>query len=119
MNEGQKPIPEAAGPDAELAARLEALDRQYRAAVEAYRVRLQGLLPEAAELISGDSVEDLDRAFEQARTLVERVRKQAAEEARREAVRQVPPVPPGRVQPDLDALPAVEKIRLGLQGRQL
>jgi len=117
VTEDDKPITEAAGSDAELDARLEALDRQYRAAVAAYRVRLQGLLPEAAELISGDSVEDLDRAFEQARTLVERVRNQAAEAARREAVRQVPPVPPGRVQPDFDSLPAVEKIRLGLQGR--
>jgi len=117
VNEDQKPIPEAAGPDPELAARLEVLDRQYRAAVEAYRARLQGLLPEAAELIRGESVEDLDRAFEQARSLVDRVRKQAAEEARREAARQVPPVPPGRTPPDLDGLPAVEKIRLGLQGR--
>jgi len=86
VNEDQKPIPEAAGPDPELAARLEALDRQYRAAVDAYRARLQGMLPEAAELIAGDSVEDLDRAFEQARSLVERLRQQAAEAARREAV---------------------------------
>ena len=117
MNEDQKPIPEAAGPDPELAARLEALDRQYRAAVDAYRARLQGMLPEAAELIAGDSVEDLDRAFEQARSLVERLRQQAAEAARREAVRQVLPVPPGRTPPDLGSLPAVEKIRLGLQNR--
>ncbi len=107
--------PESAepGPDE----RLEDLDRRYRAAVEAYRARLQGLLPEAAELIAGDSVEALDRAFEQARTLVERLRQQAAEDARRDAARQVPPVPPGRTPPDLDSLPAVEKIRLGLQNR--
>lgn len=93
------------------------LDRRYRAAVEAYRARLQSLLPDAAELIAGDSVEALDRAFEQAQTLLERLRLQAAEEARREAARQVPPVPPGRTPPDLDSLPAVEKIRLGLQSR--
>jgi hypothetical protein len=97
--------------------RLPVLEARYRAAVDAYRARLQGMLPEAAELIAGDSVEDLDRAFEQARSLVERLRQQAAEVARREAARQVLPVPPGRTPPDLDSLPAVEKIRLGLQNR--
>jgi uncharacterized protein (DUF885 family) len=97
--------------------RLPGLEARYRAAVDAYRARLQGMLPEAAELIAGDSVEDLDRAFEQARSLVERLRQQAAEAARREAARQVLPVPLGRTPPDLDSLPAVEKIRLGLQNR--
>jgi len=93
------------------------LEARYRAAVDAYRARLRDMLPEAAELIAGDSVEALDRAFEQARSLVERLRQQAAEAARQEAARQVLPVPPGRTLPDLDSLPAVEKIRLGLQNR--
>ncbi len=105
MTDGKLP-PDAAEPGPHE--RLETLEARYRA-------RLQSLLPDAAELIAGDSVEALDRAFEQARTLVERLRQQAAEDARRDAARQVTPVPPGRTPPDLDSLPAVEKIRIGLQ----
>jgi hypothetical protein len=102
----------------QLRADLEGARGQARAAAARYReVRLAAHPDIPGELIpEGETVEEVDREFEAALKVVGRVRERVEEEqqsGKRGA--RVPAGSPGRRAPDLGALPASEKIRLGLQ----
>jgi uncharacterized protein involved in exopolysaccharide biosynthesis len=95
---------------------VEAAHAARRNAVARYREVVLAHAPELpAELVTGDTLEDIDRAVQAARGIVARVRDQitAAEFAR--------PVPAGspiRRGPDTAAMSAGEKIRYGLASRE-
>jgi hypothetical protein len=79
---------------------------RYRDAVLAHEPHLP------ADLVSGDTVEAIDEALERARQTVAQVRQHIEQQA--QAVR-VPAGAPVRTAPDVTALSAAEKIRLGLE----
>jgi hypothetical protein len=101
-----------------LAALREELHRAHiarREAVQRYRAALLAQSPELpAELVTGDTVEEVEAAVQRTRELVDRVREQLA----MDTGRVVPAGSPPRRPPDLDALSPAEKIRLGLATRQ-
>ncbi len=65
------------------------------------------------EMITGDSIEEVNASLEGARTLVERVRREIEAETART---RVPAGAPPRTPPDLSALTAREKIQYALGG---
>lgn len=99
-----------AGLDAERAARLAAVAR-YREALLA----AEPALP--AELIEGETLEDIDAAVEAARRAVAQIREQLAGEAEDAAARGFPAGAPGRSDPSAEGMSATEKIAFGLERR--
>jgi hypothetical protein len=92
---------------------LEKLESDLNKAISGYRLMLVSRNPELLpELISGDSIEALDRSVKSAQELTARIKKQL--ETQQQAER-VPPGAPGRVEPDVANLSAREKIYLGLE----
>ncbi len=79
---------------------------RYREAVLAHEPSLP------ADLVAGETVEDVDAAVERARQTVAQVRQRIEQEA---ASQRVPAGAPVRSAPDLSDLSPSEKIRLGLQ----
>jgi len=111
---------ESAETDAtQLRTDLDGARSQVRESAARYReLRLLARPDVPQELVpQGETVEEIDRDFEVALKLVEQVRERVQEEARSEgsAARRIPAGSPARRAPDLSALPASEKIRLGLQ----
>jgi hypothetical protein len=109
--------------DASLAARDQELEstRSYLALVEGRsreataRYRDSSLAREPhlpADLVTGETVQEIDEALERARQTVAQVRQHLEQQA--QAVR-VPAGAPARGSPDLSSLSAAEKIRLGVQ----
>ena len=95
-------------------ARSTSTDESRRLA-ERYRAVLVMAAPEVpAELIQGESVEELDRSLVSARDLVARVR----EQMQAQTVARVPAGSPVRGAPDVSGLSPAEKIRLGISERQ-
>ena len=93
---------------------LEAAHAERRAALTRYRETLLAGSPELpAELVTGDSLDQLDTAVRTARDLVARVREHVATDA----ARAVPAGSPPRRGPDLGAMSAAEKIRYGIGSR--
>ena len=89
------------------------LESQVKAAATRYREAVLQAAPDLpADLVAGDSVEEVDRSLEAARQTVSSVRGHIESQA--EAGR-VPVGAPPRSGPDLSALSAADKIRLGLQ----
>jgi chromosome segregation ATPase len=106
---------EAAGAAASLREQLSAAEERMRASAERYRdlvVQTEPALP--AELIAGDTIEDIDASVEAARDVVGRVRAHIAAQAQ---TARVPVGAPPRSGPDLGALSAEQKIRYGLARR--
>lgn len=102
-------------PDAESRAAIEAAEQRLRAVTERYRdavLRAEPALP--PELIRGDDVDAIDASVEAAREIVGRVRAQIDTDAR---TPRVPAGAPPRSAPDVSALSAEQKIRLGLSQR--
>jgi DNA repair exonuclease SbcCD ATPase subunit len=66
------------------------------------------------ELVTGTTFDEVEESLSRARETVARVRQRLEESA--QAAR-VPPGAPARAEPDINALSAAEKIRLGLQDR--
>jgi hypothetical protein len=101
---------------AETASLREAVDAavvRSRDASGRYRELLLAREPDLpADLVSGDTVEEIDTSAERARQTVLQVRQRF--EAQAQATR-VPAGAPARGAPDTSALTAAEKIRLGLQ----
>jgi anti-sigma factor RsiW len=90
------------------------LGKSLAQAVTGYRelvVQANPGVPE--EMITGDSIEEVNASLEGARTLVERVRREIEAETART---RVPAGAPPRTPPDLSALTAREKIQYALGG---
>jgi chromosome segregation ATPase len=101
----------------QLRADLEGARGEARAAAVRYReVRLAAHPDIPRELVAEcDTLEEIDRDFEAALKVVGQVRERVEEEQGGKRGARVPAGSPGRRAQDLTALPASEKIRLGLQ----
>ena len=96
----------------ELLARNDELSAQARGVAQRYRELILQQAPELPEeLVTGDSVAEIDAALECARETVARVRGHIESQA--QAAR-VPVGAPVRLGPDLSGLSAAEKIQQGL-----
>jgi chromosome segregation ATPase len=98
-----------------LRAQLAESDERAKATAGRYRelaLRTEPAVP--AELISGDTVEEIDASLEAARSMVGRVRTHLEEQAQ---ARRVPVGAPQRAAPDVSALTPEQKIRYGLEQR--
>ena len=92
------------------------LRQQLRQAALRYRETRLAAHPEVpADMVGGETIEEIDQQVEAALKLVSQVKDslQAGSQAAR-----VPIGSPPRRAPDLSALPAAEKIRLGLSDRR-
>ena len=101
---------------AELDQRLTELDNSRAQAVSSYRalvVESNPGMPE--ELITGDSIEAIDRSVKDAQTLIDKVRKELEAEI---AGARVPAGAPQRTPLDLSALSPREKIQYAIGGKQ-
>ena len=98
---------------ATLGERAQALQAQVQSSAQRYRELALQQSPELpAELVTGESVEEVDEALQRARETVSKVRGHLESQAQ---AGRVPVGAPPRSEPDLSALPAAEKIRRGLQ----
>lgn len=96
-----------------LGERTQELEAQVRGTVQRYRELALQHSPELPEeLVTGETVEEVDAALERARETVSKVRGHLESQAR---AGRVPVGAPPRSSPDLSALSTEEKIRLGLQ----
>lgn len=92
------------------------LEAQVKAAAARYREAVLASSPELpADLVAGDTVEDVDRSLEAARQTVSSIRGHLESQAQ---AGRVPVGSPPRSAPDLSALSAADKIRFGLQQRE-
>jgi hypothetical protein len=95
--------------DSELAAAKESLS----GAVAKYRAAILASAPGVpAELVKGESIEEIDASLEQARGIVSKVRQQIEVEAE---ANKVPAGAPPRTPQDLSALSPTEKIAYALR----
>jgi hypothetical protein len=95
--------------DSEMAATRESLS----GAVVKYRAAVLASVPEIpAELVKGDSIDEIDASLEQARGIISKVRQQLEAEA--EANKE-PTGAPERTPQDLSALSPAEKIAYALR----
>jgi arginine deiminase len=111
--------------DSEIVALKQSLDtaiqnatettEKLTAAVAAYSELVKQANPGlVAEMIKGDSIEEINESLKSAQALVEKVKKELGEESAR--VR-IPAGAPQRTPLDLSALSTKEKIRYGMEGR--
>jgi hypothetical protein len=100
---------------AELRSQLDATRAQARTAALRFREALLRTDPDVPpEMVpESDEIEGIELMFDLAQRLVAQVKEQAREEAQRSA--RVPAGSPARRAPDLSALSASEKIRMGLE----
>ena len=99
--------------EADAAERADEVTTQLKSAAERYREVALERSPELpAELVKGDTVEEIDEALERARATVSKVRGHL--ESRAQAGR-VPVGAPARSEPDLSTMSPEEKIKFGLQ----
>jgi len=94
----------------------ESLHARLQAAAGKYREALLAAAPELpGELVTGESIEEIEEAVERARQTVRQVRERLESQAQ---VGRVPTGSPPRGAPDYSALSPVEKIRLGLSQKR-
>ena len=107
-------VTEARGEElAGLRERAESLQEQVRSSAQRYReVALRSMPELPEELVAGETVEEVDASVERARETVSKVRGHLESQAQ---AGRVPVGAPPRTEPDLSALTAEEKIRIGLQ----
>lgn len=99
----------------ELGEQARALEGQVQSAAQRYRELALEQAPELpAELVAGETVEEVDAALQRARETVSKVRGHLESQAQAD---RVPVGAPPRSEPDLSALSAEEKIRYGLEQR--
>ena len=92
---------------------VETLRSQVRSSAQRYRETALQQSPELpGELVTGETVEEVDEAIERARATVSKVRGHLESQAQ---AGRVPVGAPARSGPDLSAMSAEEKIRFGLQ----
>jgi uncharacterized coiled-coil protein SlyX len=95
---------------------LAELESRLSQAVEAYRALVIKANPAVpAELISGESVEEIDKSLANARVLVDRVRQELESEI---AAAKIPAGAPPRTSPDFSALSPKEKIQYAIGERR-
>jgi septal ring factor EnvC (AmiA/AmiB activator) len=98
----------------ETAEERDELKKALSDAVAAYRRTVVEANPGVlAELVTGDTIEEVDVSLKSARALVEKVRQEVEAEAART---QVPAGAPQRTPPDLSGLSPREKIRYAVGG---
>ena len=94
---------------------VKALQEKVSLAAQKYRaLLLQGAPEMPEELVSGGTVEEVEKSFLAAREVVEKVKRRLEARLREE---RVPAGAPARTPPDLSALSPKEKIAYGLQRR--
>jgi DNA repair exonuclease SbcCD ATPase subunit len=94
----------------------ESLHARLQAAAGKYREALLAAAPELPEeLVTGESIEEVEEAVERARQTVRQVRERLESQAQ---VGRVPTGSPPRGAPDYSALSPIEKIRLGLSQKR-
>ncbi len=99
-----------------LEKRLADNGKELAQSVSAYRALIIELNPGMlAELITGNTVSEVNESLKSARALVERVRRELEEKA---SVAKVPSGAPRRSSPDLSALSAREKIHMAIGGKK-
>jgi DNA repair exonuclease SbcCD ATPase subunit len=104
---------EAQSREEELRAQNDALSTQAQGAAQRYRELILQQSPELPEeLVTGESVADIDAALERARETVSKVRGHLESQAQ---VTRVPVGAPVRSGPDVSGMNAEEKIRMGLR----
>jgi hypothetical protein len=92
------------------------LEARLAKAAASYRTLIAGVHPEIPEdLISGQSIEEIDTSVEKAKSLVTRVKKGLEAAATRS---RVPPGAPPRTAPDLAGMSPREKIKYGIGGNR-
>jgi uncharacterized coiled-coil protein SlyX len=95
---------------------LAELESRLSQAVEAYRAQVIKANPAVpAELISGESVEEIDKSLANAKVLVDRVRQELESEI---AAAKIPAGAPPRTPPDFSALSPKEKIQYAIGERR-
>lgn len=95
---------------------IEVLREQARESAAKYRQLLLAAAPEIPEeLVTGETVAEVEASLEAARRTVARIREHLEAQARAE---RIPTGAPPRAAPDVSALSPIEKISLGLQQRQ-
>ena len=99
----------------ELGEQARALEGQVQSAAQRYRELALQQAPELpAELVAGETVEEVDVSLQQARETVSKVRGHLESQAQAD---RVPVGAPPRSGPDLSAMSTAEKIRYGLEQR--
>jgi hypothetical protein len=97
----------------EINARLEKLEGDLEKAITGYKLMLIKENPDIlADLIRGESVQEIDRSLSQAKELTNSIRAKLEEKISTE---KIPAGAPTRLPPDLDTLSSEEKIRYGLK----
>ncbi|MBN2239029.1 MAG: hypothetical protein JW712_04595 [Dehalococcoidales bacterium] len=100
----------------ELENRCKALGDSLSDAVTRYRTIVVRNNPEIpVEMITGDTIDDVNESLERSKDLVNRIRQGLETEVTRI---KVPPGAPERITPDLSALSPGEKIRYALGGKE-
>ena len=99
----------------ELGEQARALEGQVQSAAQRYRELALQQAPELpAELVAGETVEEVDAALQRARETVSKVRGHLESQAQAD---RVPVGAPPRSGPDFSAMSTAEKIRYGLEQR--
>ena len=92
--------------------KLSAAQKSLAEAVSRYRTMLLESMPEAPEsMVVGETVEEVDRSFAEAKALVQQVRREVEEKLAKE---RLPAGSPTRGPANFSALPPMEKIRSAL-----
>ncbi len=92
--------------------KLSSAQKSLAEAVSRYRTMLLESMPEAPEsMVAGETVEEIDRSFDEARALVHQVRREVEEKLARE---RLPAGSPTRGPANFSALTPMEKIRSAL-----
>ena len=100
----------------ELKEKLTAISKSLTEAVNSYKGRVIQMNPGITEeLISGDTIEAIDKSLEKALSLIGRVKKSVEKEMSHS---RVPAGAPGRRTPDLSALSPREKIQYAIGGKK-
>jgi chromosome segregation ATPase len=101
--------------EGELKEQLSTLGKTLNGAVASYKNKVMQMNPEITEeLISGDTVEAVDKSLEKAISLIGRVKKSVEKEI---SQTKIPAGAPGRRTTDLSALSPREKIQYAIGGK--
>ena len=102
--------------EGELKEKLAVVNKSLTEAVVSYKDRVVQMNPEITEeLISGDTIEAVDKSLEKAISLIGRVKKSVEKEI---SNIRVPAGAPGRRIPDLSTLTPREKIQYAIGGKK-
>lgn len=102
--------------EGELKERMSTIRKSLTEAVNSYKSRVMQMTPGITEeLVSGDTIEAVDKSLEKALSLIGRVKKSMEKEI---SHTRVPAGAPGRRAPDLSTLSPREKIQYAIGGKK-